>query len=179
MRKTSSCAWITPVAGVLLALSGSPSLAQPGLTTFEATETICTVTPGKRWVTDDGATLHIRSQVHRNVVQSSEPRINGVNTAVISVNLNLTTQAGTANATFMLAPDSVNGTWQGTGVFQIKEGKAAGTAVGHGTGELEGQQIRLELREVAASANPPCTPAGPSGNVQTKINGFIFNPNGK
>jgi hypothetical protein len=167
------------VACVLLALSGSPSLAQPGLTRFEATETICAVTPGKLWVTGEGATLHIRGQVHRNIVQSAEPRINGTNTAVISVNLNLTMLTGTANGTFMITPDGLNGTWQGTGAFQIKEGKAEGTAVAHGTGELEGQQLRLELREVAASASPPCTPAGPGGNVQTRISGVIFNPNGK
>jgi hypothetical protein len=178
MRQTNRCEYKSLALCFLLTMAGSHLLAQPGLTTFEATETICAVTPGKLWVTD-GATLHIRGQVNRNIIQSSEPRLNGTNTAVLSVNFNLTTLKGTANGTFMITPDTMNGTWEGTGIFRVADGKAVGTAVGHGTGAFEGHQIRLELEEVVASGNPPCQPVGPGGNVQTKIRGVIFDPNGK
>ncbi|MCZ2149009.1 MAG: hypothetical protein LC126_14690 [Bryobacterales bacterium] len=170
-----------PAAGALFALAANLAWAQPGITIVEATETICAVTPGKTWVTNDGQTLHIRGQLHHNKVQSNEPRMNGDNAAIISVILNLVNGQGAATANFQLSPDGINGAWQGMGVFRIVNGKAVGIAVGHGTGDLEGQQIRLYLQEVEASVNPPppCTPAGPSGNVQTRISGVIFNPRGK
>ncbi|MCC6395245.1 MAG: hypothetical protein IT167_31945 [Bryobacterales bacterium] len=168
-------------AGAVFALFANLAWAQPGMTTVEATETICAITPGKVWVTDDGQTLHIRGQVHQNKIQSSEPRMNGDNAAIINVNLNLSNGQGTVTADFQMSPQGINGTWQGMGVFRIVNGRAVGMAVGHGTGDLEGQQIRLNLQEVEASVNPPppCTPAGPSGNVQTRISGVIFNPKGR
>ena len=164
---------------LLLVTTGLPdfALAQSKVTPLEATETVCAILdPGKEWVTRQGV-LHIRGQVRKNRVESSEPRVDGWNTLIVNVNLDLRTMKGTLAGTFMIVPNTIDGAFEGTFQAQITDGLASGKAVAHGTGALEGQKLSGAIDDFLSNDPGPCQPR-PFPDRQTRAVGIIHEPRG-
>ncbi len=152
-----------------------PSFAKATITEFEGIETVCSiVNPGDVNISD--GIVHIRGQILTTVIESAEARFAGTNTVVINLDLDPTTGTGTSFGTFSLNPDAVAGTWEGRFSGKITNGLLSLRAVGHGTNDLKGQQIKVNVQGFAPVVDPPCPPV--PGFAQNKDTGRILNPQG-
>jgi hypothetical protein len=94
-----------------------------------------TVTPGD--------VLH-QLAANRNEWVTGEPLIDGVESNVVRININLKSGGGIANVRSTITPEGVEGTWELR--YQVKViggGPATARGVGHGTGELRGMTLKF------------------------------------
>jgi hypothetical protein len=169
------------LALLLLALSTAllavaPVVAKATRTQFEAIEATCNIVPGD--VTVTGNVLHIRGQINTNRVIASDVTQTGTNTVVVNVDLNLVNGHGAAYGTFSLDPDAFTGTWEGSFSGHISRFVFTGQAVGHGTGDLSGQKVMVDLQDIEPATLPenPCAP-GPVLRAGS-VSGVVLNPHG-
>jgi hypothetical protein len=134
--------WVATVAALFITI---PVSAKTVRTPIEAIEYVCMNMPGNSWV--NGNVLHVREQVNENVVVVNG-EVWGINTAILSYDLNLQTGqiVGRARANFV--PLGTDGGYSGTGVFRFEDfgaTTAQGRAVLQGYGELKGQTMHQDL----------------------------------
>ena len=157
-------------------LTVAPAAAEATSTPFSAYEATCNIVPGD--VTVTGNMLHIRGQINTNQVIATEVTQTGTNTVVVNVNLNLNNGSGAAYGTFSLDPDAISGTWQGSFSGHISDFVFTGKAVGHGTGDLSGQKVMVDIEDIDPAALPmnPCTPG--TALSASSVTGVVLNPQG-
>ncbi|MBN1350867.1 hypothetical protein JXJ21_15720 [candidate division KSB1 bacterium] len=153
---------LSPGSDDIAQINQEPALGKktPIVTPWESIETGCEVLdPGKQWVSDDGV-LHVHGEVTRDIVESADPRIAGINTLTRYYTLNLATRNGTYKSKWRLEPLAVAGEWKGklTGEFT---GTATGyiftgRGTGHGSGELASMEITVNIISLPEIQNPPC-----------------------
>jgi hypothetical protein len=149
------------VAVVLLtALLPAVGLAEAPLTYVSGLE--CAYVDVPAVPVQHGQTLHFSGQVHQNLFFSDDPAVfpNGVNTAVLDMTINLVTGNAVVYAVASIQPDGVNGTWEGHGTFLVDTltGGQQGHGVFHGTGDLAGQTLVLDV----TGGNPADCPQAPN-----------------
>ena len=159
---------------VVLTLLGSlvmvPS-ARAGTTVreFTAREVGCMVlSPGEGSLTGD--ILHVRDAMDvSQIFGSNEPLVSGTDTIHVSYNVNITTGNGAVHGTAVIQPEGVNGTWEFHFAGPLRSGLFSTHTVGHGTGELAGQIIMMDIQQVrGTSSNSPC-PGGPEYTISGRI----------
>ena len=149
------------------------------------------IEPGTQWNSDEVA--HMRDRLTAWRVETNDPRVFGTKYFVVNFNLQLPEKTGLCLAkgpmwgTFTLVPDLYctewdedicvdwTGAWEGTYTgYWDGEGYAYQNYVGHGTGELEGLQIRAftEVRD------PDCPPPPPPQKTWD-FTGHILDPHGE
>lgn len=101
----------------------------------------------KDWM--DGQVYHIRNYVHTNRNVSVFPELNGINTTIADGDFNLLSGATSIRGTMSFKPDTINGTWEGNWTFISNAGVTRGYAVAHGTGDLFGKILYLNLYDTA------------------------------
>lgn len=151
----------------ILAKHGKRKDKKRKITEVTSLSTICEVIPGEQTVVDN--ILFIRGQEHSLIIESRDRRVNGAQSAVLNIAIDPQTGDVAVWGMFRIEPEKVDGTWEGT--------FGGGFAVAHGTGDLEGQVMILEIQEVPAGPDPPCDIAEPvpgAPKTQTSASGFIF-----
>jgi hypothetical protein len=120
-----------------------------------------------------GNTLHFSGQVHQNLFFSDDPAVfpDGTNSAVLDMTINLATGNAMVHAEASFQPDGVNGSWEGFGSFLVDTltGDQQGHAVFHGTGDLAGQTLVLDV----TGGNPGACPGAPNLMSAGIWSGFI------
>ena len=164
------------LAATLAVAMAAPALATAAKTEVTGVETICDVVPGDSWVSD--GILHARGDIFTTIVQSDDVLLDGVNTVVFNANINLATGDGTGHGTFSLALNAVNGTWEGSFTLKFSGGLFTGRAVGHGTGDLAGQQFKVQLSQFFADLTDPTLPCPPVSGLQDSVVGHVLDPHG-
>jgi hypothetical protein len=160
------------VAVVLLtAFIPAVGLAEAPLTYVSGLECAYVVVPAIP--EQHGQTLHISGQLHENLFFSDNPAVfpNGVNTGVLDMTINLVTGNAVVYAEASFQPDDVNGTWEGSGTFLVDTltGDQQGHGVFHGTGDLAGQTLVLDV----SGGNPADCPWAPNLMSAGRWSGFI------
>jgi hypothetical protein len=185
-RKIMALTGIFLVAMVITSAAAAP--AKSTKTPVDVWEVSCMQDPGIVWISEDGI-LHIRGQVTMaTFYDSSDFAIVGYDTIVSNANLDPVTSTGTLFGTWSATylPASETGTFDGSWNARLSGGIAAvGKAVGHGTGDLRGVKMKLNL--LVDPADPP--PAGLFTSADfppcdpifgiTHDTGFIHNPRGE
>ena len=102
---------------------------------------------GNDWEKDwmEGQVWHIRNYVHTNRNVSDFPELNGVNTTVADAEIHLPSGYVAIRGTLSWKPDTIDGTWEGSWTFISNAGITRGYSVAHGTGELSGKTLFLNL----------------------------------
>ena len=143
MKRSVSILLTVGLAAALLfsmTLPVSAKVARVDVSTFEYD---CANSWEKDWT--EGQVWHIRNFVHTNRSISDSPELNGVNTTVADAEIWLNTGHVMIRGTSSLKPDTINGTWEGTWTFIANAGITRGYAVYHGTGDLFGKTLFLNL----------------------------------
>ena len=126
--------------------------APPPATPVSGLECVYILQPGESEIT--GQMMHTRGRVHQNYFYSDDPAVfpDAANTTVLDIALNLKTGIGVMNVTAVYEPEGVDGTFEGTGVGWLKLDLGTGAGldmrgqgVFHGTGDLEGLTLKLDL----------------------------------
>jgi hypothetical protein len=158
MRATRTTALL---AGLILTLGlASPAAgAQQTIPTSGADTLAAVVTGGREWVSD--GVDHVRgwTAVYGT---TGDQYAAGTSTIVANWNLDLATGNGTLWGTADIALSAFNGGWHSTWNAKFEGFVWSGQAVGHGYGDLEGWQSRLELQST-----------GPGTDA---FWGFVFDP---
>lgn len=135
---------------------------------------------GNGWEADwmEGQVWHIRNYVHTNRNVSDFPELTGVNTTVADAEINFATGAVAIHGTTSWKPDTIDGTWEGSWTFISNAGVSRGYAVAHGTGELFGKTLFLNLYDPPNPYTPEegevmCTGLG-DYEANTYAEGFIL-----
>ncbi|MFQ5641232.1 MAG: hypothetical protein ACE5IR_24905, partial [bacterium] len=156
-------------------VSPEEQVAEESVKEIAAVATICEVTPGVQSLVD--SVLIIRDQIHSLTIESDDPQVDGAQTALINVMVDLRTGTVTGWGTFRIEPKEVNGTWEGSFIVEsIGGAPITGHSLGHGTGDLTGQKIFLDMLEILAGSVTPCdivVPLPGAPKTQTDISGFI------
>jgi hypothetical protein len=139
---------VSILLGVLMALTlvlvvALPASAKATRTEVSSFEYDCANAWEKDWMT--GQIWHIRNFVHTNRNVSDFPELSGVNTTVADAEINVATGAVAIRGTSSWKPDTIDGTWEGSWTFISNAGVTRGYAVAHGTGELFGKTLFLNL----------------------------------
>ncbi len=174
MKKQRTLVLFGLVVVIALGLMANPAHARAGKTTFTALEATCSIAPGARWTS--GNVLHIRGEVDTKRIASTEPLVNGSNTVVVNVDLNMVNGEGAGWGTFSLQPDQVKGTWEGSYSVSFTAGVYAGQGEAQGRGALSGMKLRASSQQIAIPPNQPCSP-GPALDADS-ISGIILDPRG-
>jgi hypothetical protein len=156
---------------LLTAMVPAVGLAQAPLTYISGLECAYIVGPVAPEV--HGQTLHFSGQIHQNLFVSDNPAVfpNGTNTAVLDMTVNLVTGNAMVHAEASFQPDGVNGTWEGHGSFVVDTltGDQQGHGVFHGTGDLAGQTLVVDV----TGGNPADCPWAPNFMSAGIWSGFI------
>lgn len=123
-----------------------------------------TVTPGN--------VLH-QVATNRNEWVTGNPLVDGVETNVVRININLKTGKGVANVRSTITPKGVDGTWELR--YQVKVvdgGPATARGVGHGTGDLRGMTLKFTAEPPQPGQNS-CNPAIP---FVVEVRGVVHSP---
>lgn len=130
------------LAAALLSLAFQAN-AQANRIEVEFCENDCLTGIGEMW--EEGQLLHMRSVTHTNFNVSDSRYLNGINTTVADAEFNLKTGSVVIRGTSSVQPDGINGTWEGTWTFIANNGVLKGEAIAHGTGDLLGKTLFLNL----------------------------------
>jgi len=103
----------------------------------------------KDWI--EGQVYHIRNYMHTNRNVSAFPELNGINYTVGDGDFNLLTGVTAIRGTLSFKPDTIDGTWEGTWTFNSNAGITRGYAVAHGTGDLFGKTLFLNLYDTEST----------------------------
>jgi hypothetical protein len=155
-NKRISKGWITTLLVILIILVWViPVSAKAVRIDIHGTTCIQTQSPPARfWISEDGI-VHSRGIILSNIDLTESPYDTGPATMMMNVDVDPVTGYGHGYGTFTIYPSAYNGTWEGHWSTHISPDGVKGSAVGHGTGELEGFQIFNDM----SSTNPfdPCT----------------------
>ncbi len=154
-RKSKIAVFFTLVVLVVL-VSVVPASAQAEQLHFTGTNCVYPLSPPERsWISDDGI-LHERGTglISYNVADSDYGT--GIMIVNANIDLDLVTGNGHTYGTLTIYPDAYNGTFEGNWTSHISDGSLRGTAVAHGTGDLEGLQMFVDLSGESPLINP-CT----------------------
>jgi hypothetical protein len=170
--------------GVLGACADQPTSPTPGVhtsapwaaavttrTEFEGFIHPCGGTVTEERVTP-GNVLHLLA-TNRNEWVTGNRLVDGTETNVARININLKTGRGVANIQSTITPEGVEGTWELR--YQVKvTGGTPGTArgVGHGTGELQGMTLKFTAQPPVPGENT-CNPEIP---FVVPVQGVIIAP---
>ena len=183
---------VAPLAVVLLAslTAANPSLGQTTRTPVDVLEISCVQVPGMTWTS--GEMLHMRGQMSQSTLYDPVTlEMVGTNFILGNANLNQETGNGVffGTSSGLILSISATGTFDGPWTVQVRSGVLSGHAIAHGTGELEGQTMRVTLvnldpaeaaavlQQLAAQGRLPCPPEGISAVFRDT--GAILVPNGK
>lgn len=159
------------IIALLTAFVPNVGLAQSPLTYISGLECAYLAVPAMP--EQHGQTLQLKGQEHQNLFFSDDPAMfpNGTNTATLDLTINLITGNATVYAMASFQPNGVNGTWEGHGSFVVDTltGDQQGHAVFHGTGDLAGQTLVVDI----TGGNPANCPALPGLMSAGIWNGFI------
>jgi hypothetical protein len=147
--------FILSLAMLVILVGTVPAYAEAQRLNF--TGTTCTQSqtpPEKFWISDDGV-MHSRGVVMTNIDVIDGDYDTGIAILTGDIDLDLATGYGHAHGTFTLYPAAYNGTFEGHWSSHISPDGLRGSAVGHGTGELEGVQIFNNMS--SDNPNDPCT----------------------
>jgi hypothetical protein len=97
----------------------------------------------KEWM--GGNDYHIRNYLHTNRNVSDFPDLDGINYTVGDGDFNILTGVTAIRGTMSFHPHSIDGTWEGSWTFISNAGITRGYAVAHGTGDLFGKTLYLNL----------------------------------
>ena len=169
LRKGVAVIAVLLVAGMVWGAMGfggaAPTLAadddpQPTVTAFTHVQTACEVIdPGEQIFVAPYLIITGITQVE--IIESDEPRLDGVGLLELSAVINLATGNANIWGTFSLEPDAVDGPWETTFAGQfVLGGFPSGSGFGHGTGDLEGQTIVVDVQDGPPGPNPPCAIVG-------------------
>ena len=166
MRKFAVVMFVALFVAVLLLPSTGQADARAtrieGLTSYEYDCAILeTFNP---WYT--GNVMHIRDYVHVNINVSDSEYLNGINTTVANAEINLVNGSATIRGTMRLVPyDYPDSAWEGNWVFVGSRGAYFGRAVAHGTGDLAGMTLFMDLYDapVADDADAMCATVSYNG----------------
>jgi hypothetical protein len=137
-----------------------------GLTSYEYD---CAI-PETFHPTFTGNMMHIRDYVHMNVNVSDSPYLNGINTTVANAEINLVNGSATIRGTMRLEPFAYpDSAWEGRWVFVGSNGAYFGRSVAHGTGELAGKTLFMDLYDAAPAADADAVCATVSYNGSTGV----------
>lgn len=128
-------------AFVLAAQVEAKGIRIDGLTSYEYD---CKI-PSTFQPTFSGNTMHVRDYVHVNINESDSPYLHGINTTFANAEINLKTGTTSIHGTMLLEPEAFAGTWEGKWVFIANKGTVFGWAVAHGTGDLAGMTLFMNL----------------------------------
>lgn len=145
-----------------LVLAPGAALAKATVTEFSGTETVVAlIDPGA--ATFPGGNLHGRGRIWEVYHATNDPRVNG--TVIVVSNANFDSNfEGVAWGTFRVEPEGYDGTWEARWHSNPTNPDVI-TAVGHGTGELEGLKAWWRLTYVT--------------EVDVVISGRILDPQGE
>jgi hypothetical protein len=184
---------ILVTAGVLLLaatlLAGNPLLAKSVKTPVDFYEVSCATSPGVSW--EEGNSGHLRGATSWSLFyQEGNPDPIGMDSIVVNINENLVTGKQEVFGTFSLTyPLEDDGTFDGrwTAKFDPAVPSFLGRAVGHGTGDLTGKKMKLNLEAVflppdwilgilddSRWTEPPCLFL----TGVSHVTGFIHSPKG-
>ncbi len=90
--------------------------------------------------------------------KSADPRIAGQNQPTLDIDLDPAKGSGTLHGRFTLMPKSGSGTWEGELTGQIEKGLVVASGIAAGTGDLSGEALRVDFRQVEKLATPPPCP---------------------
>jgi hypothetical protein len=156
---------------LLTALIPATGFAGPSLIDVTGLECAYVVAPAVP--EQHGQTLHFSGQVHQNLFFSDDPAVfpNGTNTGVLDMTINLVTGKAMVYAVASFQPDGVSGTWEGAGHFLVDTltGDQQGHGVFHGTGDLAGQTLVLDV----TGGNPADCPWAPNLMSAGRWSGFV------
>jgi hypothetical protein len=153
--KKSKTMIILSLALMLFLVYAIPASAQAERLSFSGTTCTQSQTPPEKfWISDDGV-MHSRGAVLTNIDVIDGDYDTGIAIMTGDIDLNLATGYGHAHGTFTLYPSAYSGTFEGHWSSHISPDGLRGSAVGHGTGELEGVQIFNNMS--SDNPNDPCT----------------------
>jgi hypothetical protein len=141
-RKMEVLLSVVMAAALLLGMA-LPARAQADRIPVSSYEYDCFTGVETEWAA--GQVYHMRNVGHTNINVSSSPELNGVNTTIADAEFNLSTGYVVIRGTMSFKPDGIDGTWEGSWQFISNNGVLKGTAVGHGTGELFGKTLFLNI----------------------------------
>ncbi|MFQ5967959.1 MAG: hypothetical protein ACE5MI_10160 [Acidimicrobiia bacterium] len=122
---------------------------------FTAIATTCEIDPGSEEM--DGATLRIRNRVFTDIVESDDPRLAGVNKPTLNLDLDPASGQGTLEGEFVLTPQAVEGTWEGSLTGSLEGGLVRARGQASGTGILQGFDLHVEYEQIKEHpGQPPC-----------------------
>ena len=176
MKKLSVFILAVVIAAALLIGSTTNSSAGGTRTDFTATEYVCAPEPPEMWI--GGNVMHIRDYKHINVNVSDSPLHNGLNTTMADADINMKTGIAIIRGTFSIRPEGIDGTWEGTWVFNGTPGVGFVRGRGVGTGELAGKLIFLEVYDLPPNPDlneEMCAGIGAPEGIE-KVEGYILEP---
>jgi hypothetical protein len=154
-KRISKPSIILTLALLVVLVSVVPASAQAERLSFTGTTCIQNQTPPERfWISDDGV-MHSRGVVLTNIDVTDGDYDTGIAILTGNMDINLATGYGHAYGTFIIYPSAYSGTFAGHWSSHISPDGLRGSAVGHGTGDLEGVQIFNNL--TSDNPNDPCT----------------------
>jgi hypothetical protein len=112
--------------------------------------------------------MHIRDYVHVNIIQSESPYLAGKNTTFANAEMNFKNGSITIRGTSRIEPTAYPGsTWEGNWIFIGSKGASFGWSVAHGTGELAGMTLFMNLydAELADDAAEMCATVSYEGEA--------------
>lgn len=126
-------------------VAGAKAERIEGLTSYEYDCAILeTLNP--TFTGSEGHMMHIRDYVHVNLNISDSPYLDGINTTVAQAEIDTRTGRASIRGTMRLEPYAYQGSaWEGRWVFIASNGLNFGWAVAHGTGDLEGMTLFMNL----------------------------------
>jgi hypothetical protein len=155
--KRSKIIIILSLAMLLVLVGAMPAYAEAERLNFTGTTCIQSQTPGRTWISDDGI-LHDRGGVLTNINTADSDYGSGIMILTGNIDLDLDTGNGHTYGTLVLYPSAYDGTFVGSWSSHISAGSLRGISVAHGTGDLEGLQMFVDLSGDNPLSNP-CTNA--------------------
>lgn len=143
MNKKGSISLAVLLAAALLLILALPATARASRTDVASFEYDCANEFESDWM--EGQVYHIRGFVHTNRSVSANPELNGINITFADADINLARGSAAIRGTMSLQPDTIDGAWEGSWTFIGNAGVYRGYAVAHGSGELFGKTLFLNL----------------------------------
>jgi hypothetical protein len=141
------------------------------LESFSAIATTREIAPGSEIVGDDGV-VRIKDRIFTDLVESSDPRIAGVNRPHLEIDLNPKTGSGRLAGHFELNV-SAGGVWRGELSGGFEGGMVRATGLATGSGALVGHVIHVTFRQIEKHpGQPPC----PEPKAFFEMQGHILTP---
>jgi hypothetical protein len=111
------------------------------------------------WISEDGTILHIRGQTTYADIEplAGHPECDplysqGQMVMELNINLNLGTGKGNAFGTQTITADGFEGTWVGVFNGKIAPNGFTGSAISHGTGDLEGMLQKVVIQQTGETS---------------------------